>query len=143
MVDYYKSKNNGKITFLQKSGCSVAAGALGAFVSTPPDLILVRMQSESMLPPDQRRNYKNFIDAAKRIPREEGFTSLYKGGVPTVIRAMAMNAGLLTTFEETKERLGKWFTSKPLLVVMASLCAGIVSATLSMPFDNAKTKMQS
>ena len=83
------------------------------------------------------------MDAAKRIPKEEGFTTLWKGGVPTVIRAMALNFGLLTSFEESKERLSKMFASKPTVICLSSLIAGIVSATFSLPFDNAKTKMQS
>ena len=143
MVDSIKSKNNGQISFLQKSGCSLMAGALGAFCSTPPDLILIRMQTDSTLPADQKRNYKNFVDAAKRIPKEEGFTTLWKGGVPTVIRAMALNLGLLTSFEEAKERLGKMSFNRPTVICLSSLIAGTVSATLSLPFDNAKTKMQS
>lgn len=101
------------------------------------------MQTESTLPPENRRNYKNFVDAAKRIPKEEGFTSLWKGGVPTIIRAMALNLGLLTTFEECKERLGKILSNRPSVICLSSLIAGTVSATLSLPFDNAKTKMQS
>ena len=55
-------KNNGKeATLFQKSVSSVFAGGIGAFVANPADLILIRMQADGTLPPEQRRNYKNAI----------------------------------------------------------------------------------
>ena len=117
------------------------AGGLGALVGTPADLILIRMQSDSTLPVDKRRNYTSVFDAARRIPKEEGILSLWKGGVPTVVRAMSLNLGMFTTYEESKKAFSKvmgtgmaWFLS--------SIFAGAVAAIMSLPFDNAKTKMQ-
>jgi len=79
------------LSFAQKGGCSLIAGGLGSFIGTPADLILIRMQSDGTLPVEQRRNYTSFFNAARRIPAEEGVTSLWKGGVPTITRAMALN----------------------------------------------------
>jgi solute carrier family 25 oxoglutarate transporter 11 len=119
------------------------AGGLGALVGTPADLILIRMQADSTLPVDQRRNYTSVFNAIKRIPAEEGIINLWKGGVPTVTRAMALNLGMFTTYEESKTRLtaampnnvgAAWFLS--------ATFAGAVAATMSLPFDNAKTKLQ-
>lgn len=94
------------------------------------------------MPPDQRRNYKSFFDAARRIPAEEGVLSLWKGGVPTVTRAMALNFGMFTTYEECKERFSAAMPNhKSLAWLMATVSAGAMAATLSLPFDNAKTKM--
>ena len=63
------------------------------------------MQNDTVLPPDQRRNYKNVIDAFSRIIKEEGFTALWKGAVPTACRAMSLNLGMLAPYDEAKERL--------------------------------------
>lgn len=69
--------------------------------------------------------------------------SLWKGGGPTVIRAMSLNLGMFTTYEESKERLAKLMPNNiGLSWVLASIFAGSVAATMSLPFDNAKTKMQ-
>ena len=54
-----------------------------------------------------RRNYTGFFNAVKRIPAEEGLTSLWKGGVPTIVRAMSINFGMFTTYAESQERLTK------------------------------------
>jgi len=45
-----KKNNGGNLTFVQKSGASLLAGALGSIVGNPCDLALVRMQADSTLP---------------------------------------------------------------------------------------------
>ena len=143
LVDYVKYGQGGQnLSFAQKGGCSLIAGGLGSFIGTPADLILIRMQSDGTLPVDQRRNYKSFFDAARRIPAEEGVTSLWKGGVPTMVRAMSLNFGMFTTYEEAKERLSAAMPNNLNLAwFLASLLSGVIASTLSLPLDNAKTKL--
>ena len=142
--EYIRQQNGGKPSSIwQKLGASLTAGGLGALVGTPADLILIRMQSDSTLPVDQRRNYKSVFDAAARIPKEEGFTKLWSGGVPTITRAMALNMGMFTTFAQGKEFLqARMPEKKQTATNIASIIAGCVAATLSLPFANAKTKIQ-
>ena len=54
------------IPLYQKAGAGLAAGGLGAMVGSPADLSLIRMQSDSLLPVDRRRNYKSVFDALIR-----------------------------------------------------------------------------
>jgi len=101
------------------------------------------MQSDSTLPPEQRRNYKNVIDAFKRITSEEGILSCWKGATPTVVRAMSLNLGMLVSYDESKERLTKYLGKSPNTVwVLSSFISGGIAATMSLPFDNVKTKLQ-
>jgi solute carrier family 25 (mitochondrial oxoglutarate transporter), member 11 len=131
------------MSVFQRGLCALTAGALASLVSTPTDLILVRLQSEATLPPDQRRGYTGFFNASRRIIAEEGVTKLWTGCVPTVSKAMAHNLGMFTTYEEAKQRLSKIFPDSPNVVwFMSSVMAGCAAASLSLPFDNAKTKMQ-
>lgn len=127
----------------QKMFASLAAGGIGSFVGCPADLILIRMQADTMLPMDQRRNYTSVFDAFRRIPAEEGVSGLWKGGVPTMIRAMALNLAMFTTYEEAKERFAVAMPNNQSLAwFLASFLAGSCAATASLPFDNAKTKLQ-
>ena len=102
------------------------------------------MQSDSTLPLEQRRNYKNVLDAFSRIIREEGFFSLWKGCTPTIVRAMALNLGMLVSYDVSKEKLevilGKERSN--MTWVLSSVISGAIAATMSLPFDNVKTKMQ-
>jgi len=128
---------------LQNCSCSLIAGGLGSIVGAPADLILIRIQADTTLPLDQRRGYTSFFDAAKRIPAEEGVLSFWKGGSPTVVRAMALNLGMFTTYEESKQRLLKMMpNNQGAAWFMSSVFAGCIAAGMSLPFDNAKTKMQ-
>jgi solute carrier family 25 oxoglutarate transporter 11 len=142
--DFLKSKQNGKnLTLGQKAGCSLAAGAIAGFIANPLDLILVRIQTDSALPPEQQRHYRSVFDAAKRIPREEGVKSLWNGSVPTMSRAMSYNLAMFATYQEAKERLETLLPhNKQAAWFLASAIAGSAVATVSLPFDNAKTKMQ-
>lgn len=81
------------------------AGGFGSFIATPCDLALVRMQADSTLPVEERRNYKHVFDAFGRIVKEEGITSCWKGAGPTIIRAIAMNVAMLVTYDECREKL--------------------------------------
>jgi len=101
------------------------------------------MQSDLMLPLEKWRNYSSVWNACRRIPAEEGILSLWKGGGPTVTRAMFANLGMFTTYEESKERFTALMPNhKQLAWVLSSFFAGGVAASISLPFDNAKTKMQ-
>lgn len=143
LFNNYKLKH-GEVPFLVKSCFGLSAGFIGSLTGNPADLILIRLQSDPTLPEAQRRNYKNFGDAFTRIVREEGVATLWKGATPTVVRAMSLNLGMLGPFDEFKERLNKFYGTKDTLQtrMMASGMAGFLCSFLSLPFDNAKTKMQ-
>ena len=143
LTDMIRQRKPGRgLTTLEKVGCSFAAGGIGSFCGNPFDLCLVRLQSDLTLPPEQRRNYKHVFDALIRIPREEGITGLWKGALPTVSRAIALNIGMLVSYEEAKERLTKKFGPGRKTLLLASAVSGVFTALFSLPFDNVKTKLQ-
>ena len=102
----------GDLKFVEKAECSLIAGFIGSLVGNPADLALVRMQADTTLPPNERRNYKHIFDAFSRITKEEGFKSLWRGSIPSVVRAMSLNLGMLAPYDEVKERMNKYYGSK-------------------------------
>ena len=99
--DYIKERNNGQNpSFAMKSGSGMLSGSIAVCIGTPFDVALVRMQGDSMKPPAQRRGYKNVFDALARVAREEGFSKLYSGLAPNILRGMAMNVGQLACYDE-------------------------------------------
>lgn len=135
---------SGKVSFLKKIQISLTAGFVGSLIGCPSDLTLVRFQSDAFLPINERRNYKNIFEAFARIIREEGLFTLWRGSAPTIGRAMAMNMGMLTTYDEIKERINKVSQKKDTFKtqIIASMSAGFVCSFLSLPFDNVKIKLQ-
>ena len=102
------SGNDGKPpNFLTKAALGMTAGACGAFVGTPAEVALIRMTSDGNLPADQRRNYRSVFDALGRIFKEEGLLTLWRGAIPTMGRAMVVNAAQLASYSQAKQFLLK------------------------------------
>ena len=142
---FAQKANEGRpVPLVQKAACGLAAGGLGALVGNPADLTLLRMQADTTLPADQRRNYKGVGDAFVRIVREEGVGGLFTGAGPTVVRAMALNMGMLASNDQAKEMLeGFGFPKGGSVVVLGSaMIAGFFAAACSLPFDYVKTQLQ-
>eukprot|EP00826_Nyctotherus_ovalis_P055616 TRINITY_DN73_c0_g2_i1.p2 TRINITY_DN73_c0_g2~~TRINITY_DN73_c0_g2_i1.p2 ORF type:complete len:267 (+),score=74.56 TRINITY_DN73_c0_g2_i1:277-1077(+) len=141
-TDTYKEKFGKPLNAGGMALASLTAGAIGAFVATPFDLALIRFQADGTLPADQRRNYKNWFDALAKIIRSEGFFNLWKGALPTIVRAMSMNLGLLVSYEECKMRLKRVLGDGYPTYIASSFLAGFLCAFLGLPPDNMKTKIQ-
>ncbi|KAL6779375.1 hypothetical protein ACKKBG_A12085 [Auxenochlorella protothecoides x Auxenochlorella symbiontica] len=140
-----KGLNEGRpLPLWQKAVCGLSAGGLGALVGSPADLTLIRMQADTTLPAEQRRNYKGVGDAFLRIAREEGASGLFTGAGPTVVRAMALNMGMLASNDQAKELLEEWGFAKGGSVVTlgGATIAGFFASACSLPFDYVKTQLQ-
>lgn len=136
--------NDGKpLPLLQKAAIGLTAGAIGASVGSPADLALIRMQADATLPAAQRRHYKNAFHALYRITADEGILALWKGAGPTVVRAMALNMGMLASYDQSVElfRDSLGFGEIP-TVVGASAVSGFFASACSLPFDYVKTQIQ-
>ncbi|KAI3956852.1 hypothetical protein MKX01_000886 [Papaver californicum] len=136
--------NDGKpLPLYQKALCGLTAGAIGASVGSPADLALIRMQADYTLPQAQRRNYTNAFHALTRIIADEGVLALWKGAGPTVVRAMALNMGMLASYDQSVELFRDTIgLSEASTVVGASAVSGFFAAACSLPFDYVKTQIQ-
>lgn len=100
--------NEGKpINFGMKALSGMASGSIAVCIGTPFDIALVRLQSDSMAPVAERKNYKNVFDALTRTVKEEGVGALYKGLAPNILRGMSMNVGMMACYDQAKEVVGK------------------------------------
>lgn len=130
--------------FLMKALIGSSAGCIGAFVGNPAEVALIRMTADGRLPLAERRNYKNVFNALARIVREEGFFALWRGAIPTMGRAMVVNAAQLASYSQTKEMLLNtgYFEENISLHFVSSMISGLVTTAASMPVDIAKTRIQ-
>jgi len=137
-------RNQGTVTFAEKAAYGMTAGALGSIVGTPAEVCLIRMTSDGRLPVEQRRGYKNVGNALVRIVREEGVTTLWRGCLPTIGRAMVLNAAQLASYAQFKEMIKKQFGMADGIGLhfVASMGSGFVATVASMPVDIVKTRVQ-
>ncbi|KAM0008116.1 putative mitochondrial carrier domain superfamily [Helianthus debilis subsp. tardiflorus] len=107
------------------------------------DLALIRMQADATLPAAQRRNYTNAFQALYRITANEGVLALWKGAGPTVVRAIALNMGMLASYDQSveffKDNLG---FGEAATILGASSVSSFFAAACSLPFDYVKTQIQ-
>ncbi|KAG5878222.1 hypothetical protein JTB14_020799 [Gonioctena quinquepunctata] len=138
-------KSDGKPpSFGVKAVIGMVSGMCGAFVGTPAEVALIRMTSDGRLPPNERRNYKNVVEALTRIYREEGLVTLWRGAVPTMGRAMVVNAAQLASYSQAKQMLVEKCNIEEgvFLHFIASMISGLITTAASMPVDIAKTRIQ-
>jgi solute carrier family 25 oxoglutarate transporter 11 len=102
------------------------------------------MTADGRLPIEQRRGYKHVFDALIRVTREEGITTLWRGCIPTVGRAMALNAAQLASYDQAKELIidAKLMRDGIAAHISASTISGFIASLVSLPFDVAKTRLQ-
>jgi len=140
--------NQGKsIPFYMKTLSGMTAGAVAVVIGTPFDVALVRMQADSLKPAAERRGYKNAVDAVARIAKEEGVKNLWKGVAPNILRGMAMNAGMMATYDQSVELLSAASNADPKhpsipIQLGGSALAGFACAFASLPFDMLKSRLQ-
>ena len=100
-------RGGGDLSALGSAGSAMAAGAIASVIGTPFDVALVRMQADGMKPAAERRGYTGVFNALGRIVREEGAPRLWSGFEPTAARAIAMNVGMMASFDQAKQAIRK------------------------------------
>jgi len=130
------------LPLLEKVVAGLGAGAVGAAVANPCDVIMVRMQADGKLPPELRRNYRNVFHGLGSITREEGVGALWRGCAPTVVRAMIVTASQFAAYDQIKEyMIARGASDNPATHISAGFCAGFVASCTSTPVDTIKTRL--
>jgi len=125
------------------------AGGLGGMAGNPADIILVRMTSDSVRPPEKRYNYRNAVVGLSRLVKEEGFKGLTRGLGVNMSRAVLMNASQVGSYDFFKSTLlhrrlpivDYQIRDNLLLHVMASCLSGTVATTVCSPADVIRSRL--
>eukprot|EP00939_MAST-03C_sp_MAST-3C-sp1_P004643 g4643.t1 len=124
----------------------LVSGGCAAIISCPCEVTLVRMSNDRSLPENQRRNYKNVADAARRILTEEGLAAFWRGSVPFAQRAMLVGACQVATFDQNKHLYDKYAGLQRGSygnVFAAAMTSGLFYSLVTMPFESAKNRLAS
>lgn len=140
---FMKTKSNKDMPFIQKIMLAGVSGVIGSLIGSPADLVNVRMQNDTKLPVEQRRNYKHCFEALHRIFKNEGFDGLFKGTRVACSRGMLVTIGNLAIYDEMKYQLilSTHFTDSLNTHFISSIGAAIASTALTMPLDVVKTRL--
>jgi len=85
-------------------------------IVTPAEVCKIRMQSQyhSLMDPSQMSHakYKNVVQTAMLVAKEEGVGALYKGVVPTMLRQGCNQAVNFTAYNWSKKQILAWKKKK-------------------------------
>ncbi|EDW17448.2 mitochondrial dicarboxylate carrier [Drosophila mojavensis] len=117
------------------------AGFFGGILGVPGDVVTVRLQNDSKLPPAERRGYKHVFDGLYRIAKEEGVKNLFRGTVPAVSRAVFLTIGTNAAYDQVKQVLQREMGMKEGLPLhfLTSTVAGFIGTLMTQPIDVMKT----
>ncbi|CAK7206951.1 mitochondrial aspartate-glutamate transporter agc1 [Sporothrix eucalyptigena] len=123
-------------------GLGSLAGAFGAFMVYPIDLVKTRLQNQRGAEPGQRL-YKNSIDCFQKVVRNEGFLGLYSGVLPQLVGVAPEKAIKLTVNDIVR----KFFTKKDGSIwwgheVIAGGTAGACQVVFTNPLEIVKIRLQ-
>lgn len=143
LTDIDKRKTGSETTSLTKKfAYSLFSGAVGSMIGNPADVALVRIQTDALNKPENRRNYTGVMNALSRMLKEEGLLTYWRGCAPTVMRACSINVGMLVTYDTAKEWFDRILGPSTLNRISGSFVAAFIACCMSLPFDNIKTKYQ-
>ncbi|KAK7029654.1 RNA-dependent ATPase rok1 [Paramarasmius palmivorus] len=151
---------NGKPSTPQLLLAASFAGALGGIAGNPADILLVRMTSDPIKPPEKRYNYSNAISGLISLIKEEGFKGLARGVGTNTARAVLMT--LPTPLSPKKaSQVGSYdffkfsllnkhipiidyqLRDSLLLHSIASCLAGTLATTVCSPVDVLRSRVMS
>ena len=128
---------------LETLAIGFSAGAIGQFVSTPFDVVKIRLISDASKAPHLQR-YHGVWDAFVKIYSEKGVLGMWKGSSIAVQRAALVNLGELSTYDVVKRKLIQTTSlteDDSRTHILSSLSSGFCSSFISTPADVLKTRM--
>ena len=126
---------------MDKAWISGICGALGAVVSNPFEIIMVRQTSDLGRTKEFQRGYTNLKDAYDAVAKEAG-PGIWRGLLPHIIKMLLLNTVMIMPYDQIKERSWNCFGDNAANTLYAILVASLVGAGVTLPFDNLKTRMQ-
>lgn len=119
------------------------AGAFGAFMVYPIDLVKTRMQNQRAGRPGQLL-YKNSIDCFQKVIRNEGFRGLYSGVLPQLVGVAPEKAIKLTVNDLVRGKFTEVRTGAiPVPAeILAGGSAGACQVIFTNPLEIVKIRLQ-
>ncbi|KAH3684034.1 hypothetical protein WICPIJ_005006 [Wickerhamomyces pijperi] len=123
---------------------SMVSGAVGGVVGNPADIVNIRMQNDTGLPLESKRNYKNAFDGVLRIIKEEGPSKLFRGLNSNLVRGVLMTSSQVVSYDLIKSSLVAHFQfseKSNSLFFLSSILSGLIATTICSPVDVLKTRI--
>jgi len=142
LMKRYVSDDKGNMGTGEALAIGALSGVMAVITTYPLDLVKTRLtvQKEGSGP----KTYNGIIDCMAKTAREEGFTGLYKGMLPSIVGAIPFEGGTFMAYEflrifsggKDSKQLSPWINFGN-----GCLAAGFAQ-TFSYPFDLIRKRLQ-
>jgi len=132
-------KTNRMSNFLAGVGAGVTEAI---FVVTPQETLKTKLIHDRFQPTQQ---YKGLFDGISKIYAAQGFSGIYRGAIPTIIRQGSNQGVRFLVYEEGKKVFSSLFgmsESATFITFISGAVAGAASVFANTPVDVVKTQMQ-
>ncbi|AAS54180.2 AGL311Cp [Eremothecium gossypii ATCC 10895] len=129
-------------TFLAGVGAGVTEAVL---VVNPMEVVKIRLQAQHLHGAAEQQKYRNAIQAAYLIVKEEGIGALYRGVSLTAARQATNQGANFTVYSKLRERLQEYHGSQNLPsweTSLIGLVSGAIGPFSNAPLDTIKTRLQ-
>ncbi|KAL7469814.1 hypothetical protein ACHAXS_010077 [Conticribra weissflogii] len=136
----------GKTDFAGRVIVGAGTGAAAAFISCPMEVATVRMSNDATLPVSERRNYSGVLDVVKRVIKEEGVSTLWRGSIPFAQRAALVGVFQVATLDQFKGMYAHYLNQKKNSipnVFCSAMTSGLIYSIATMPLEASKNRMAS
>jgi len=134
------TKDKNDFTLMQKIMAGALSGAIGSSIVNPTDLVKIRFQKVRKGDP---KPYNNTFHGFWSIFKNEGgLAGLYRGVLPTTLRASVLTSAQLSSYDHSKRLLLKhgYLPDGYYCHLAASIISGLVTTTATNPVDIVKTR---
>lgn len=122
---------------VQNATAGSISGALAAALANPLDLAKVRLQQRD-------HGYTGTMHVFRDVYGKEGVAGLFRGTVPSAVRAGLLTASQIAAYAESKKltmEMTGWKGEDFNTHLVSSMIAGLVTTTTTTPADVVKTRV--
>ncbi|CAJ0579800.1 unnamed protein product, partial [Mesorhabditis spiculigera] len=142
---YIQQKNpEDEMTFVQNMNSGALAGVFTTVIMAPGERIKCLLQVQSAGHGPSGVHYDGPLDVVKKLYKQGGIASIYKGTCATLLRDIPASAAYLSVYEFLKKSFSGDTDKKlsPGAVLLAGGLAGIANWSVCIPADVLKSRLQ-
>ncbi|GMS97254.1 hypothetical protein PENTCL1PPCAC_19429 [Pristionchus entomophagus] len=143
---YIQQKNpEDEMSFLQNANSGAIAGVMTTAVMVPGERIKCLLQVQSAGHAPTGVHYDGPMDVVKKLYKQGGIASIYRGTAATLLRDIPASAAYLSVYEYLKKKFageGNAGKLSPGATLMAGGLAGMANWSVCIPADVLKSRLQ-
>ncbi|PAV91054.1 hypothetical protein WR25_01262 isoform B [Diploscapter pachys] len=134
-----------EMTFMQNVNSGALAGVFTTVVMVPGERIKCLLQVQQAGNSPSGVHYNGPLDVVKKLYKEGGIRSIYRGTAATLLRDIPASAAYLSVYEYLKKKFsgeGAQRTLSPGATLLAGGLAGMANWSVCIPADVLKSRLQ-